>query len=207
MKRSHCALAFALMVVVGAAVRLNNVVTFPALRGFDGYGHFTYIWFMADQWRVPLPTSGWSFFHPPLYYALMAGIWTALAPMDAVLRLTIGTGFIALLGLVHAFAIYAIARPYFPGQHVVHLLAAGLMLFVPVHLYAAEFLGNEALNSVLCTLSLVALLWVLQRPNVARAALLGACLGAAMLTKFTALAIVAGAFATLALQTVFRRRW
>lgn len=207
MKRSHCAPIFILMLGIAAAVRLNNVLTFPSLRGFDGFGHFIYIWFMAEQWRVPLPTSGWSFFHPPLYYALMASIWTLLAPIDSVVRLTVGTALIALLGLTHALAIYAITSRYFPGQHLIHLLAAGLMLFLPMHLYSAGFLGNEGLNAVLCSLSLVTLLWILRRPSWARGALLGVCLGAAMLTKFTSLAIVAGAIGTLALQSWVRKSW
>ena len=207
MQRSRCTLIFILMLGVATAVRLNNVLTFPSLRGFDGFGHFTYIWFMAEHWRVPLPTSGWSFFHPPLYYALMASIWTLLAPIDPVTRLTVGTALIALLGLTQALAIYAITRRYFPGQQLIHLLAAGLMLFLPVHLYSAAFLGNEGLNAVLCSLSLVTLLWVLRRPSVTRAALLGLCLGAAMLTKFTAIAFVAGAIGTLALQTWARKSW
>jgi tetratricopeptide (TPR) repeat protein len=195
------------MLVAAAAVRLNNVVRFPSLRAFDGFGHFTYIWFMADQWRVPLPTSGWSFFHPPLYYAFMATIWTLLAPVDAIVRLDVGTGLIAMLGLIHGVAIFAITRRYFPGRHLVQLLAAGLMFFLPLHLYTAGFLGNENLNAVLCSLSLVTLLWVLRRPSVARGALLGLCLGLAILTKFTALAIVVGAFGTLALQTLVHRSW
>jgi tetratricopeptide (TPR) repeat protein len=207
MKRTHCALILAVMLVVGAAVRLNNVLTFPALRAFDGFGHFTYIWFMADQWRVPLATSGWSFFHPPLYYALMASLWTALAPLDAIDRLTVGTGVVALLGLTHALAAYAIARRYFPGRHVVHLLAAGLMLFLPLNLYTAGFLGNEGLNAVIATASLMTLLWVLRNPSPARGAVLGLCLGAGLLTKFTAIAIAGGALGTLALQTWALKRW
>ncbi len=207
MTRSRYRTIFFVMLAIAVAVRLNNVVTFPSLRAFDGFGHFTYIWFMADQWRVPLPTSGWSFFHPPLYYALMASIWTLLAPVDAVVRLNVGTGLIAMLGLIHGVGIFAITRRYFPGRPIVHLLAAGLMFFLPLHLYTAGFLGNENLNAVLCSLSLVTLLWVLRRPTWARGALLGLCLGLALLTKFTALAVVAGALGTLALQTLVQRSW
>lgn len=207
MPRSRYKAIFLFMLAVAVAVRLNNVITFPSLRAFDGFGHFTYIWFMADEWRIPLPTSGWSFFHPPLYYAFMASIWRLLAPLDAVVRLNVGTGLIAMLGLIHGLAIFAITRRYFPDRPLVHLLAAGLMFFLPMHLYTAGFLGNENLNGVLCSTSLVTLLWVLQRPTWRRGALLGLCLGLAILTKFTAFAIVAGALGTLALQTLVRRNW
>ncbi len=207
MGRDRSKLIFVCMLGLAAAVRLNNVFTFPSLRAFDGYGHFVYIWFMADQWRVPLATSGWSFFHPPLYYAFMASVWTLLAPLDAVTRLSLGTAMIAMLGLIHGIAAWIITRRYFPGRPTVHLLAAGLMFFLPVHLYSSSFLGNEGLNSALCSASLLALVWVLRLPRPRRGAVLGFLLGAALLTKFTSVAIVTGAFATLALQTAVRRNW
>jgi len=35
-------------------------------------GHLYYITYIADQWQVPKPYWGYSFYHPPLYYALEA---------------------------------------------------------------------------------------------------------------------------------------
>lgn len=198
---------FLVLLLVAAAVRLNNVLTFPALRAFDGFGHFVYIWFMADQWRVPLATTGWSFFHPPLYYAFMASVWTTLSSTDPVWRLTIGTGIIALLGLVHGVAAFAIARRHLPHRPLVWVISAGLPLFVPVLLYSSGFLGNENLNGILCTISIFTLLWVLRGPGWARGAVLGACLGLAMLSKFTSIAIVAGALGSIGVQTAVRRNW
>ena len=58
------------MVVVATVVYVNNVIVLPSLRAPDGFGHFTYIWLMASTGSVPWATEGWSFFHPPLYYAL-----------------------------------------------------------------------------------------------------------------------------------------
>jgi len=195
------------MVAAGVAVRVNNVAVFPLLHGYDGFGHFTYIWYMAENWRVPLSPAGWSFFHPPLYYAFMASIWKLASGTDPVLRLKAGTMVMAMLSLAHAWVSYVVVRRYFPGKWLIHLLAVGLMLFLPVHLYSVAFLGNEGLNASLCSLSLLALLWVLEKENWQRAALLGLLLGLAMLTKFSALAVVAGSFATLGLRMVLRRRW
>lgn len=205
-RKSHLA-ALLIIFAVGAAVRLNNAFTFPSLRAFDGFGHFTYIWFMAEHWRTPSPIAGWSFFHPPLYYWLMATIWTRLGSVDPVTRLNVGTALVAVLGLTQAVVSYTITRRFLPERPLVALLAAGLMLFLPVHLYTAGFLGNENLDAVLCALSLAALLWVLHRPTWITAGVLGLCLGAAMLTKFTALAVVAGALATIALRTWLRKSW
>lgn len=207
MSRGAFWLIATLMLAVGAAVRINNVAVFPTLRAYDGFSHFSYIWFMAEHWRVPLSTAGWEFFQPPLYYALMAGIWDVLAPADPVLRLRIGTLVIATLGLSLAVVSYLIVRRYFPGNRLIHLLAPGLMLFLPVHLYTAGFLGNENLTAILCAWSLLALLWVLRRPTAPRAAVLGLVLGLAMLTKFTGLVAVAGAFGTIGLRAIVHRDW
>jgi tetratricopeptide (TPR) repeat protein len=195
------------MAIVGAAIRLHNVWVFPGLRAPDGFGHFTYIWFLAETGRVPLAMSGWSFFHPPLYYALVATFWKTLSAMDPYLRLKVATGFIALLGLLHVGLSWTAVRRRLPDEPLAAVVAAGLVLFVPLNLFSAGYLGNEAFGAVLCTTSLFALLAVLKRETITRAALLGGCLGLAMLVKFTALAIVAGAFATIALRALVQRNY
>ena len=194
----------AVMVAVAVAVRIYNVAVFPALRAPDGFGHFTYVWYLADTGRVPLAMSGWSFFHPPLYYALMAGFWRLFAPLDPVIRLKLGTGLVALLGLVHAGVCYAFVRRRFPDDRVVQVAAPAFLLFLPVQLYTAGYLGNEALGAVLCSLSLLFLLRLLEHPVGSRAALLGLGLGLGMLTKFTALGIVIGAYASIAVSSFVR---
>src|SRR5689334_21993370 len=87
------------MFEAGAALRINNALVFSPVRAYDGFAHFSYIWFLAEKWVIPLPTSGWEFFQPPLYYVWMAWLWNALAPMDAILRLQLGTLVMAVFGL------------------------------------------------------------------------------------------------------------
>ncbi len=192
------------MVVAGAAVRINNAMEFPPLQAYDGFSHFSYIWFMAEHWRVPLATNGWEFFQPPLYYAFMASVWDGLAPMDPMMRLRIGTLIVALLGLSLAGVSWLIVRRELPHDRVAQLLAVGLMLFVPVHLYTAGFLGNENLTAVTSAWALLALLAALRRPTVSRAVVLGVALGVAMLTKFTGVVVVVGAFGTFGLRMLVR---
>jgi len=202
-RRTFAAIAAA-MTIAAAAVRLNNVFTFPVLGGYDAFAHFTYIRFVAETGRVPLADSGWEFFQPPLYYAWMAAFWRGLAGVDPELRLRIGNAVIALLGLVPAAVAFAIVRRRWPRQRTIQLLTAGSMLFLPTHLYSAGFVGNEALTAVLCSIALLLLLDLLAAPTAPRAALLGLCLGLAMLAKFTAIVVVATALATLVLRGVVR---
>jgi len=196
----------AVMLIVGAAVRVNNALQFPILKGYDAFAHFTYVWFLAETGRVPAATAGWEFFQPPAYYALMLAFWKGLPGLDPLFRLQLGTMFVAILGLVHAAVSFVVVRRYFPEDRLVQLLAPGLMLFLPVHLYSSGFLGNEVLGAALCGLGLLVLLWTLRRETITRAVLLGLVLGIAMLVKFTALAVVVAAFATLGLHAVVQGR-
>jgi tetratricopeptide (TPR) repeat protein len=207
MSRTATFLIAALLFAIGAAIRVNNAMVFSPVRAYDGYAHFSYIWFLADNWRIPLPTTGWEFFQPPLYYAYMAALWDAMPGVDALVRLKIGTGIIAVLGLVHAWTSFVLVGRFLPGNRIAQLCAAGFTLFLPVHLYSAGFIGNEYFCAVFCSLSLLALIKVLDRPTVPRALWLGLCLGAAMLSKFTGLVVVAGAFATIGLRVALRREW
>jgi len=196
-----------IMVVVAAAAYINNVIVFPGLRAPDGFGHFTYIWSLASTGSVPRATEGWSFFHPPLYYAFMAGVWNVFSALNPVVRLNIGTGVIALLGITQAGVAYLIVRRCLPTNYLAQLLAIGVMLLLPLQLFSAGYIGNERLNAVFCGTSILALLWVLDRPIWSRALVLGLLLGLALLVKFTALAIVAASFATIFLSFLFRREF
>jgi len=203
-RRSYIAVLIA-MTIVAAVVRLNNVLTFPGLFGYDGFAHFSYIWFLADAGRVPLANAGWEFFQPPLYYFLMSVIWKLFAGFDPIMRLQIGSGIVALLGLVPAFATGVIVRDFLPGKRLIHILAVGLMLFLPMHLYSSMFIGNEALTAVLSNAGLLALWFLLKRDSWQRAVVLGLCLGLAMLTKFTAVVVVAAAFGILGFRMLIDR--
>lgn len=205
MSRRAFVIAAIVLLAAGVAVRVNNALTFPPLQAYDGFSHFSYIWFMAEHWRVPLATTGWEFFQPPLYYWFMAAVWDGLAPMDPMLRLRLGTLVIALLGLSLAAVSVVAVRRTLPNDRLAQLMAFGLMLFVPVHLYTAGFLGNENMTAVTCAWAIGGALAFFARPTAARAVLLGILLGVAMLTKFTALVVVAGALGTLGVRAVLHR--
>ena len=193
------------MVLLAVVVYTNNVIVLPSLRAPDGFGHFTYIWWFAATQSPPLATEGWSFFHPPLYYAFMASVWHLLSMIDPVVRLKIGTGIIAAAGIAQAGVAYLIVRRSVPDNRVAQLLAIGIMLFLPLQIFSAGYLGNERLNAVFCGTSLLTLMWLMDRPVLSRAAVFGALLGLAMLVKFTALAIVSGSCAALFFSFLFRR--
>ena len=102
MTRRTFTLVASTLILIGVAVRIHNGLQFPVLASYDGFAHFTYIWYLSTTWQIPLPTAGWEFFQPPAYYALMLAFWKALPGMDPLVRLQLGTMFVAILGLAHA---------------------------------------------------------------------------------------------------------
>ncbi len=57
----------------GLLVFMNRMAhTGPGMFAMDLPGHIEYINFIADQWSLPKPYWGWSYYHPPLYYFLGA---------------------------------------------------------------------------------------------------------------------------------------
>lgn len=194
---------FAFLAIAAAvAARLVNAWRYPVLGGYDAFSHFAYVDLLAETWRVPLAYQGWSYFHPPLYYAWMALPWSLLGGLDPASRLRIGTAVVAALGCVHAAAAWSALRHRRDCDSASAAAGAAFPLLVPVMLYTAGFLGNEGLGAVLCSVSLMALLAVLARASANRAALLGLALGAALLTKFSAVVVAAAAAVAIGLRLV-----
>lgn len=194
---------------VGIAVlmRLNNGVRYPALHGFDSYGHVTYIWYLLRTGEVPTASEGWSFFHPPLFYVLAASIWKALLWLEPRQVLKVISTTFSLAGLGSAWVSWRIARAAFPDDRVLRFVAPASILFLPVHLYTAPMLGNEGLNTLLCSLALFCLWRWFQAPSAGRAVALGGTLGLALLTKFTSVLYVAVTGVSLLAWALHSRRW
>ncbi len=206
MTRRSFTAAAAVLLAIGAAVRVHNALTFPLLTSYDGFAHFTYVWYLAATGRVPLPTAGWEFFQPPLYYAGMAVLWDALRNLDPDVRLHVGVGLVAVASLIHAAVVTDVLRRRAPEARLQRLITLAFMLFLPVGVYGAGFLGNEGACAVLCSGGLAALFAHLRRPTALRAAALGFVLGLALLTKITAIAVAVGALATIVAKGLAERR-
>jgi tetratricopeptide (TPR) repeat protein len=199
--------AFAIMVGVAALMRINNGLRYPALFGYDGFGHATYIWYLLKNHRIPLAHEGWEHFHPPLYYGICAAIWSLLASIEPKYVLQVLGLVFSVLGLVSAWVSWAIARTYFPDRPLAQLAAPAFVLFLPVHIYTAAMIGNEGLNTVLCSVALYLLLRTLQTQRIGFAIGLGAVLGLGMLTKATTLVYVGVSGLVIALWGLRSGKW
>jgi len=71
---------------IGGAVgvRLWNALAGPRMWGYDAWGHVAYVLFLDIYRAVPWADQGWSYFHPPLHYALADFIKSVTAGEEVV---------------------------------------------------------------------------------------------------------------------------
>jgi 4-amino-4-deoxy-L-arabinose transferase-like glycosyltransferase len=200
--RSGAGLGVAALLALGAVQRVWNALHYPVFMGFDAPGNWAYIEMLLQRWALPAPDAGWSTAHPPLFYALGAGLGRL---SDAADPESVGRPLVLLSA---AFGLAAIAATAW----LVHrqgggarrtVLAAALLVFLPVHVAMSTMLSEELLTSALVTFALVGLAAETARPEarrrLLRPALFGALAGLALLTKLSAaMAVAAGGLVLLA---------
>ena len=180
-------LAAAGVALVALAARVHNAVAYPPLLDFDGPGHAENV-LALHRGELPDPLA-WAGFHPPLYHALGALLWTLLptsVPVHVTLRLISGA-FGAGAALL---AWRGLRRFVSPADAAV---AATLAIAAPVATIAGSMIGNETTCAFFITAALLHLVSIPDDPRgLARHALVTAIpLALAALTKSTALVAIA----------------
>ncbi len=191
------AIALALVHVGWCALFAIKFVSLPVTTGFDATNHLAYVSLLRHEQRVPRPDEGWSTYHPPLYYAAVAGLQQLFGATPAGERVaTKLPSFAAGLGTVWvSFGLARALLPMRPELVAVAVLFAGVL---PLDVYTSAYVSNEPLHGFLFGLSLLLCVRALLRGRVRLrdAALVGVGVGLALLAKVTALllAAVAGFF-------------
>ena len=100
------------------------------------------------------------------------------------------------------------ARRLFPGRRGLHSVAFLFAAFLPMSLYTSPLIGNEVFSAVVIAAALLALMGLLDRPDVGwkRAAAAGAVTGLAMLSKYTGIFTLAAGAAFLGQRALAGRR-
>ena len=77
--RGRALLATGWVVALAAAlgVRLWNALAGPLMWGYDAWAHVAYVLFLDVYRALPWADQGWSYYQPPLHYALG---WTLAQP-------------------------------------------------------------------------------------------------------------------------------
>ena len=177
--------------VLWAALFANNLSALPVNAGYDRSGHVAYIRYIQSQHALPLANEGWEAFQPPLYYlvsAIVLGICRLSASSEAGIMVLRLVGF--AIGLAEITFIWASLRLLFPGARGKQLSGFLFAAFLPPVLFLSQYVTNELLAGTLVTACLYQALRLmnLERGGSWGAYLgLGLCLGAALLTKASAL--------------------
>lgn len=198
-----------LLLLLGVGIRFNNALRFRPELGFDAVGNLEYLRHLQSSWSLPSPESLWSASHPPLFYYSAAALWRSLRAVgmdDGLLSVLAVAN--SLLGLLVVAIVFAFVRKLEPGDGLRPALAAGLILFLPVHLYMSPMVGEEVLLCLLVTEVLAFAAWRLPEPPRPRDAIaIGLICGLALLTKLSGILVAAAVALTWALGARARRQW
>jgi len=186
----------------------HNAQILPAAVGFDASHHLNYIKYLQEHHSLPLPAQGIEMFQPPLYYLISAVVLSLLhlstTDPSAILLLRTLT---MLSGIAQVGLVFASLRLIFPARPNLQLIGAGLAAFLPMHLYMSHYPTNETLAGVLVSASVYLALRIVTTGTSSWQSynLLGVLMGAALLTKATAVLAVPFIILALVRQLVGER--
>jgi len=187
------------------ALVANNIGVLPNMVGYDADGHIAYIRYIQEHHALPRADEGWEMFQPPLYYLLSTALLRALS-----LSVTQDNGVMALrvmglvIGVAHFVLVWASLRLLFPGERAKARWGLVLAAALPPLLYLSQYISNEGLGAAMVSACVCLTLRILQQECVSWKACagLGLCLGAALLTKSTALLVVPVVLGALVFKAV-----
>lgn len=199
--RSHVLLlGWIVSATLATGLRVWNAVFGPLFYGYDAWGHIAYVFFLDMYGSLPYADQGWSYFHPPLHYAIGWALMQAGDPDVLVVGLSLAGG-AASLGVAGIAA--WVVRDSLPDQPALALLGFTAIAFLPVHVYTSPMPGNEMTAALLAAAAFAAHLRNESRGEASLAGdgLTGVLCGLAMLSKFTDLITV------LAIVALTSLRW
>ena len=185
---------FAFLGVGAVVLRLRNAWRYPLNMGFDAQGNWAYIESLRQSGVLPDPETAWSAAHPPLFYALSAGLSALLGHPDQQ-TVVVATRIVSsVIGLGAIASIVFLVRRLAPQEPLRAWLSGALVLFLPVHIYMSAMLSEEILVSSLTTFVVVGVIFDLRgNHGVGRPLALGALAGLALLTKLSGVLVIASA--------------
>jgi hypothetical protein len=169
-----------------------------------GGGHLAYIAYVAEHWALPPPGSGWTFYHPPLYYLAGAAVWRwsqwlGLPGAESLQLLAL------LFWLVFLAAAAGTLRLALPRASGGLLLATAALALWPGGYMHGVAIGNDAPLYAAAGVATWFMLRWWRRGR--RGDLLGMAvsIALALLVKSNAVVLVAAALALLGLRLLHRR--
>ncbi len=174
---------------------------FPVEVGFDFEGHLNYIRYVFTHHKLPAPDAGWELHQPPFFY--MASAWArswlgeffGSGNEDKALK-----AIPFLSGSGQTWMAFFLSRRVFEKEPVKIFLAVIMAGIIPVNIYMSAYASNEALHAFFASAMILSAAGFLTGKNASWPWILsfGFLAGLALLTKFTAIAVIAVSFFFLA---------
>jgi 4-amino-4-deoxy-L-arabinose transferase-like glycosyltransferase len=188
---------------------VNNLVKLPGPMGYDAGSHAAYIHFVARKFYIPMPDGGWQFFQTLLYYLLSAVPYRILRAAnftremaDQWLRIVPVASSVVMVEIC-----YRVGRYVFPKRSRAQIITCLAGSLLPMNLYMAPVLSNEPMAACIGAGAVCIAISMIVRANdvsvVGVVVRCGLLLGAAVMTKLSAVILVApicGAVIFLALR-------
>ena len=164
----------------------------PVGIGFDAPAHLVYIDFLLDFGALPTAAYGFSTYHPPLFYVMTSAFVGLLGTESASIAGQVAYRLLPFAsGLAGVWLTAWVAGRLWPGEALRPSLAIAIAGLLPMNLYMSAYVSNEPLLAALISgaLALATAILLAERVRWVGLACLTLLLGAALLTKFTALAV------------------
>ena len=187
----------------GFLIRLYYLlITRYEFRGHDAWSHFLYIdYLVKNAFALPDSTTGWEFYHPPVYYFLSA-VWVKISMLvlhvdDAIIRCLQVQSFLLTVG---AFVCTVwIGMMLYAKQKEVLKRALFISIFAlqPVLIFFAARINNDVTYNLFAfaSLALLILWWQKAKARNWYLCIIAICL--ALLSKSNAMLILPIAYACL----------
>ena len=178
----------------GVFIRFRNSLVWNPYWGYDGGAHLEYARTMTENNELPKFEENYAAWHEPLYYLLSVPFIQALGGFsNALPRLPLISAFLgSALFLASVIWSWRIAKNCW-----LTLTTAAVLAVLPPAIQVSMFYSNEVLAQLLIFLAII---YAASRKNPedkTHAVVLGLLLGAALLTKLTAVLAVLAVFSGL----------
>jgi 4-amino-4-deoxy-L-arabinose transferase-like glycosyltransferase len=144
---------------------------------------------MATKWRTPVATEGWEMFQPPLFYFLSAIVYRLFGGESAEPNSLKAVQFMGTLsGVANACFALLVLRKLFQRNYLIQLLGFSVVAFLPMCFYMNPLISNEIFSGSVISLAIYLLIryGFEKRIKIHHATIVGAGVGLALLSKYTA---------------------
>ena len=201
-------LGLGLLIAGWVVLFIHNANQLTVRHGFDSSSHLSYIKSIQERHGLPQADEQWETHQQPLYYLFAAGLleivqWDSATPMGILFLRIVSM----LFGIGQILLVFASLLLVFADELKRPLIGAAMAAFLPAHIYHAHYVTNETFFALLASGVFYLTLRVLrsERSHPLWLGALGLCLGAALLSKLTAVLLVPVVFVALTVKAIEHR--